>query len=334
MNRERSVPWVWIGAAALTLFVIGGIGLAFIGAVVAGSGNSVGTHVGLVELSGPISDEGEAGALGASTRGARNIIEELEKARRDKTIKAVVLRVNSPGGSAAASQEIYQAVRRLKETKPVICSMGDVAASGGYYVAAACDEIYANGSTITGSIGVITQLVNVHELIKRYGVSAPAITSGRYKAAGNPLQPLDPAERELFRTMIMNVYQQFVNDVAAGRQGKLTRAQVLKLADGRVYTGEQAKANKLIDQLGGLHEAVRAAAQRGGIKGDTPQVKRLSPRGGLFGALLGADSDTTAGQGIGRLGALAGRAAGQAFVESVTRQLKSEAASPAGPQAR
>jgi protease-4 len=334
MNRGRSVPWVWVGVATITLLVIGGIGLAFIGTVLSGSSSAAGANVGLVELSGPIADEGEAGALGASTRGARNIIEELEKARRDDTIKAVVLRVNSPGGSAAASQEIYQAVRRLKETKPVICSMGDVAASGGYYVAAACDEIYANGSTITGSIGVITQLVNIHELIKKYGVSAPAITSGKFKAAGNPFQPLAPAERELCRTMIMNVYQQFVNDVVTGRQGKLTKAQVLKLADGRVYTGQQAKANKLIDQLGGLHEAVKAAAQRGGIKDEVPKIKRLSPRGGLFGSLLGADSDAAIGQNIGQLGAMAGRAAGQAFTEAVTRQLKSEAVAPAGPQAR
>jgi protease IV len=334
MKRGRSVPWVWVGLATLILLVVGGIGLTFIGVVLAGSGAGVGAQVGLVELSGPIADEGEGGALGASTRGARNVIEELEKARHDDTIKAVVLRINSPGGSAAASQEIYQAVRRLKEAKPVICSMGDVAASGGYYVAAACDEIYANGSTITGSIGVITQLVNIHELIKKYGVSAPTIASGKFKAAGSPFQPLAPAEREIFRTMVMNVYQQFVSDVATGRQGKLTRAQVLKLADGRVYTGQQAKANRLIDQLGGLHEAVQAAARRGGIKDKAPKVKRLSPRGGLFGALLGADADAAIQREIGQAGAMAGRSAGQAFTEAVTRQWKSEAVAPAGPQAR
>jgi protease-4 len=249
--------------------------MILIGAAVGGadSGSSLNPRVGLVELSGAIMDEGAGSLIGGRTRGARDVIKALEAARKDDSIKAVVIRINSPGGSAAASQEMFNAVRRLKADKPVVCSMGDVAASGGYYVAAACDSIYANGSTLTGSIGVISQFVNYSYLFQKGWLGQETVKSGQFKDAGNPSRPLTPAERQLFQAMVMNVYGQFVNDVLEGRKGKLTRAQLLKLADGRVYTGLQAKNNKLIDAIGGLHEAVREAARLGNIKA-SPRSKR------------------------------------------------------------
>lgn len=331
MNRTRRFPWGFALLSVSLLLLIGGAGLGFI-STVTGSGNSAvsGPRIALIEVSGAISDEGASGALGGSTQGARDVIESLDEARLDPTVKAVVIRVNSPGGSASASQEMYQAVKRVG--KPVVCSMGDLAASGGYYVAAACDTIYANGSTLTGSIGVISQFLNYQSLFKKLGLDEATIKSGRFKDAGNPARALTPAERRLFQAMIMNVYEQFVSDVAKGRKGKLTRAQVLKLADGRVYTGKQAFDNKLVDNLGGLHEAVQEAAKRGGIVGE-PQIKNFSARRGLLGGLLGAETNAGISGEIGIAGTSVGRAAGQAFAETMMRQLKQESAS-AAPQAR
>lgn len=320
MQRNRRTPWVWVIISLFLLAVIGGIGLLFI--LVAVSGSGVGKQVGVIELSGAISDEGARGLLGGRPSGAREFIEDVERARRDKSIKAVVIRINSPGGSAAASQEMYQAVLRLKQKKPVLCSMGDVAASGGYYVASGCEKIYANGSTLTGSIGVISEFMNFQGLLGKVGIAPDIIKSGKFKDAGNPARALTPEERQLFQSMIMNVYNQFVDDVVAGRKtataGKLTRADVLKLADGRVYTGLQAKENRLIDEIGGLHEAVEAAGRLGGIKG-MPKVKNYS-RGGLFGSLAGADAESAVTQEVTTLS----ESAGAAFMAGQLKQLKAE----------
>jgi len=329
MNGTPSKPWLWIVISLFVLLVVGGMGTVFIASVVAGSA-AVGSQVGLVELSGMIMDESRGGVLGSGKSGPRQFIEDLEKAQRDDSIKAVVIRINSPGGSAAASQEMYQAVRRLNKKKPVVCSMGDVAASGGYYVAAACERIYANPATVTGSIGVITQLINVHELIKKYGVTAPTITSGRYKASGNPFQPLDPAQRRLFQELVTSIYKQFVADVDQGRKN-LNLAQVLSLADGRVYTGQQAKNNGLIDELGGLHEAVQGAAKLGGITGSV-RVKEYS-ESGLLGSMFSANAQSATSRGVAEVASAVGTAAGQAFADALTKRLKTEGSAPALPQA-
>jgi protease-4 len=315
--------------SGLTLLIVGGFGMILIAAAVGGgdSGSSLNPRVGLVELSGAIMDEGAGSLIGGRTRGARDVIKALEAARKDDSIKAVVIRINSPGGSAAASQEMFNAVRRLKADKPVVCSMGDVAASGGYYVAAACDSIYANGSTLTGSIGVISQFVNYSYLFQKGWLGQETVKSGQFKDAGNPSRPLTPAERQLFQAMVMNVYGQFVNDVLEGRKGKLTRAQLLKLADGRVYTGLQAKNNKLIDAIGGLHEAVREAARLGNIQGE-PKIKEVGSGGGLFGSLMGADSEAALSSTLGDVGVAAGRAAGESFATALARQMKADNSVP------
>lgn len=328
MNRSHSTPWGWIIFSTLLLVVVSVVGLGLIARAAGGGESKLGPSIGLIELSGEITDEGSSG-LGGSTMGARDIIEQLNKARLDPTVKAVVIRVNSPGGSASASQEMYQAVQEVRKAgKPVICSMGDLAASGGYYVAAGCDTIYANGSTLTGSIGVISQFLNYGNLFKKLGLDQATIKSGKFKDAGNPTRPLTAEEKQLFQAMIMNVYNQFVNDVTKGRKGKLTRAQVLKLADGRVYSGEQAKANKLVDKLGGLNDALRDAASRVGMTGE-PNVKAMGNRRGVLGSLLSSESEATISEATRSMG----RGAGEAFAQSVAKQLRSDASATA-PQAR
>ncbi len=332
MNHSRPVsPWPWIVLSALTLLTVGGGGLMLIGAVLGGS-KSLGPSVGLVELSGGITDQGTSSLVGGASTGARDVIEELDRARRDKSVKAVVLRINSPGGSPAASHEIYSAVRRLG--KPVICSMGDMAASGGYYVASACDKIYANPSTVTGSIGVILQHLHYSGLLRRFGAGQETFKSGKLKAIGSESRPLTREERRFIQTQLREIYNQFVNAVAAGRKNAgLTRAQIVRLADGRTYTGQQAARNKLIDSLGGLHEAVQEAGRRGGISGE-PEVKRFSSGRSVLGALFGAGANDAIAREVGGAGESAGRAAGQAFAETVMRQLKAEGNWPIAPQLR
>jgi protease-4 len=195
--------------------------------------------------------------------------------------------VNSPGGSAAASQEIHDAVVRAKqEGKPVIVSMADVAASGGYYVSCPADVIFADPATVTGSIGVIAMHENFAGLFKKIGVETETIKSGKLKDMGAPTGPLSDEARQVFRAYVNQVFGQFVNAVAEGRG--MRRETVLALADGRIYTGEEAKKNGLVDELGGLHEAVAEAGKRGGITGK-PTVKRYGAPSFLH-QLLGAQA--------------------------------------------
>jgi len=322
--RKKTNWFAWIAGIFVSCTL--GLGLLLILAV---AGASSIPAVGVVELSGAITDEGARGLLGGgSAGGARKFIEDIDAARTDSSIKAVVIRVNSPGGSAAASQEMFQAVRRLRAEKPVICSMGDVAASGGYYVAAACDKIYANGSTLTGSIGVISQFVNYGDLFKKLGLGEATIKSGKFKDAGNPTRDLTSEERQLFQKMIGDVYSQFIGDVLVGRKnptnGKLTKTKLLALADGRVYTGRQAKANLLVDENGGLYDAIAYAAKQANIEGK-PTVRNFSSSGGL-GSIFGASTNAALGEVAENVG--------QAFARGVTTQIKSEAGTGVAPLAR
>jgi len=334
MNQSR--PWFWIILAGVVLFGVGVMGMIFI-ALAISDGTSLEPRVGLVELSGAISDEGARGVLGGGSQGgARAFMADLEEARTDDSIKAVVIRVNSPGGSASASQEMYSAIRRLRAKKAVVCSMGDLAASGGYYVAAACDKIYANPSTLTGSIGVISEFMNFQGVFKKFGIGSDTIKSGKFKDIGNPARPLTAEERQLSHSMIMNVYNQFVNDIVAGRKGptrgRLTRAKLLKLADGRVYTGAQAKANLLVDETGGLHEAVQAAAKLGSIQG-TPKIKQIGASG-LFSGIFGASAESAAARSLAAIGGAVGESAGKAFAGGVLKTMKAQSEQSVHPQAR
>ena len=178
---------------------------------------------------------------------------------------AVVVRINSPGGSPAASQEIHGALTRLRQDGlPVVASMGDMATSAAYYVALAADTIVANPATTTGSIGVILQVATMERLLDRWGIDVELLTSGPFKAAGSPFRPMTPAERQVLMETLEDMYGQFVEAVAAGRG--LSVERVRELADGRVYSGRQALDAGLIDELGSFHDALRIATRLAGLK--------------------------------------------------------------------
>jgi protease IV len=205
---------------------------------------------------------------------SRELSDELRRFREAPWIKAVVVRIDSPGGAVAPTQEIVEEIQRTRKKKPLIASLGGTAASGGYYIASACEKIIANPGTLTGSIGVIMELNNVEELMKKIGVKGYNIKSGVNKDIGSPFQPLSREGREILQALVDNVYAQFVTAVAKGRG--MSEAEVRKLADGRVYSGAQAKDLGLVDQLGGLEDAIEFAAKRAGI-GENPAVYYSQP---------------------------------------------------------
>ena len=215
-----------------------------------------GEAVGVLQVQGTIDD-------------SRETIQALKQFGETKGIKAVVVRIDSPGGAVAPTQEIYEEIEKLRKKKPVFASLGGVAASGGYYIASACEQVVSNPGTLTGSIGVIMQLGNVEELMKRLGVQGYSIKSGPNKDIGSPLKPLTPEGKAILQSLVDNVHGQFVSAVAKGRG--LPEEKVRELADGRVYSGEQAKRLGLVDLLGNMEDAVDLAAKRVGIKGP-PQV--------------------------------------------------------------
>lgn len=200
---------------------------------------------------------------------SRETVQSLKDLGDNKGIKAVVVRIDSPGGAVAPTQEIYDAIGRLKKKKPVVASMGGMAASGGYYIATACDEVVANPGTLTGSIGVIMELGNVEELMKKVGLRGYSIKSGQHKDIGSPLRPLSPEGKAILQSLVDNVHAQFISAVAKGR--KMPEDKIKELADGRVYSGEQAKKLGLVDFLGNMDDAVDLAAKRAGIDGE-PQL--------------------------------------------------------------
>ncbi len=200
---------------------------------------------------------------------SRGIIQELEKYKDRDDVKAIVLRIESPGGAVGTAQEIYGEVRKLTESKTILASMGNVAASGGYYIAAAAEEIVANPGTLTGSIGVITEYPNYMELMKKIGLKSETLKSGKYKDLGSPMREMTSRETALLQDLLDNVHQQFIRDVAKGRNREIE--EIKPLADGRLFTGEQAKEVGLVDRLGNLQDALDRAAELAGIDGK-PEV--------------------------------------------------------------
>ncbi len=221
------------------------------------SGGILAPKIAIVEVSGLLVDQQTNGLLTEGENPVALIKEQLDKARKDDRVKAVILRVNSPGGSVTASEMIHDEVMRFKakSKKPVVAVLMDVAASGGYYTACAADRIIAYKSTITGSIGVIMQLFSLQGSLEALHMQTYAIKSGPFKDAGSPLRNLTPKERELFQNVVNQFYEQFLAVVAEGRP-ELSKAKIKKLADGRIYTAEQAKADGLIDQIGSIYTAI------------------------------------------------------------------------------
>jgi protease-4 len=232
-----------------------------------------GSRIGVIDISGVI--------LSADT-----VNTSLRKFGDDNSIKAIVLHINSPGGGAAASQEIYNEVLRVRreKRKRIVASVESVGASGAYYIASACDQIYANNASVVGSIGVIMEWTNYGELLRWAKLKNVTITAGELKDAGDPSRDLTPKEQAYFQSLVDNMYSQFVHDVAAGRH--TTDDKIKPLATGQVWTGQQALPLGLIDKVGGFRTAVIDTARAVGISGEPALVKPPKNRRGLFSVLM------------------------------------------------
>lgn len=231
----------------------------------------IGEKVALIRIEGVILD-------------SKKIIEEIKEYSDDASVKAMVLRVDSPGGGVAPSQEIYDEIRKLKEKKKVVVSMGSVAASGGYYVSSPADLIVANAGTLTGSIGVIMEIPNVKGLLDKIGVKTEVVKSGKHKDIASMFKLMTDEEREILQSVLDDVHDQFINAIAESRN--MTVEEVRKLADGRIFTGRMAREVGLVDELGNLEDAIELAARLSGIKGE-PRVVHEKEKSGILDMLRG-----------------------------------------------
>ena len=230
------------------------------------------SHVGIIEIQGVISEP-------------THIMENIKRFRDEESIKAIVLRINSPGGAVGPAQEIYREVKKASKKKPIVASLGTVAASGGYYIAAGTDSIIANPGTITGSIGVIMGFTNFQEVLRKIGLVPVVVKSGTYKDMGSPVREMTAKEREILQGLADRIHAQFVRDVALGRN--MEESLVSPLADGRIYTGEEAKDFGLVDRIGNLEDSIEWAGRKGGIEGKISVVYAPEKRFPLVKYLLG-----------------------------------------------
>jgi len=242
-----------------------------------------GDRIAVVDITGVLTSSHD---VSRSTSSARSVIEQLDRHGEDDSIRALVLRIDSPGGTVVAAQEIFAAVNRLREEKAkvVVVSMADIAASGGYYIACAADRILANPGTITGSIGVIMEFPNMQELFGKIGLKSTTIKSGEFKDTGNALREMTDRERAVLQALIDDVFGQFVQAVQEGRD--MSPEKVRELADGRIFTGNQALELGLVDEIGDMAGAIRAAADLAGIEGD-PEIVREKKRRRIWDVLEG-----------------------------------------------
>jgi len=285
-SRRRSKKWVLVLGLIVLLLCGAGVVAGTLAVITVsgygGNGVGLGDAVAIVRVEGAIGS-GERPAGYASGAFSEEIIKHLERAEADASVKAIVLRIDSPGGGVVASNEIYE--RLLEVDKPIVASMGEMAASGGYYIACAAGKIVANPATMTGSIGVISQIVELDELLNKVGVEVIIIKSGVHKDTGGFHRDMTEEEQALFQAMIDEVYQGFVQIVAQGRE--LPEETVRELADGRVYTGLQAQQLGLVDELGNLPRAIELAADLGGIEGKPRLVEYRRHEPSLFDLLFG-----------------------------------------------
>lgn len=249
-----------LGASILLLVFVAGI--ALIGSLMERDGEfsyAAGKRIALVEVTGVI-------------RNARSVVTQLARYREDGSVPAIVVRIDSPGGEVAPTQEIFDEIQKTRKAgKKVVASMGGVAASGGYYIACAADSIVANPGTLTGSIGVIFELPNVEGLFKKLGVDWEVVKSGRYKDIGSLARQLTDEERRLLQAVVDDVYTQFIDAIVQNR--RLSRDQVMALADGRVFTGHQAKTLGLVDRTGTYDDAIALAARMVGMTGKPKTIR-------------------------------------------------------------
>ncbi len=277
-RRSRTLLWVLIGGGAFFLFVLAVFTLVYL-ALHAGGTESAGfggfgDRIGVVDLEGVILSP-------------QPVVDELKKFGEDSSIKAIILHVNSPGGGVAASEEIYREVKRVRseKKKKIVVSIETVGASGAFYVASASDKIYADEGSIVGSIGVIAQWVNYGDLLKWAKLKDVVIKTGEFKDTGNPARDLTPAEQAYMQGLIDNMFGQFIKAVADGRGMKYE--DVKSIANGKVWTGQQALDMKLIDSVGDFQTVVADTAKMVGIKGEPTLVRPEKDRRTLMDLLLG-----------------------------------------------
>ena len=281
---------IMITAGCIIFFVLLFMVSLMISRAVMGKGSETrlvdGQGVGLVEVKGMILD-------------SRETVRQLRYFLKKDSVKAVVLRVDSPGGVVAPSQEISEEVKKFAAKKKIIVSMGSLAASGGYYISAPATLIYANPGTITASIGVILKLSNIEELMDKIGIKSSTLKTGKFKDAGSPMRQMSDEERAMLQSVISSTHEQFVRAVASGR--KLPLDEVRRIADGRVLSGEQAKELKLVDRLGTLQDAIEEAGRLAGIKGD-PEVLQPPKKKFNYLDLLVEGAEGTMDKAVGSFG--------------------------------
>jgi len=276
-RRSHTLLWILVGGGAFFLFVLAVFSLVFL-ALHAGSSDAgfggFGDRIGVVDLDGVILSP-------------QPVVSELKKFADDSSIKAIILHVNSPGGGVAASEEIYREVKRVREEKKkrVVVSIETVGASGAYYIASASNKIYADSGSIVGSIGVIAQWVNYGDLLKWAKLKDVVVKTGEFKDTGNPARDLTPAEQAYMQALIDNMFGQFVQAVADGRGMKFD--DVKSIANGKVWTGEQAKSMKLIDDVGDFEAVVKDTAKSVNISGEPTLVRPERNRRTMLDLVLG-----------------------------------------------
>jgi protease IV len=259
--------------AIVVFMTVAGIVLAVMSTMRGDAGLRFGARIALIEVDGLIADDAD-------------FLRQIRRLRRDRSVRGYVVAINSPGGIVGPSQSLFRELKRIREEDgvPVMASIGGIGASGGYYVALAADSIYALPGSITGSIGVLMELPDASELLEKVGVRFDVVKSAEHKDLGSPFRPMSPGDRELLSAMVSDVYDQFVEAVAAERG--IDRAAVEALADGRIVSGRQALASGLIDGLGNVNDAIAAAGRMAGI-GPNPRVVRPpDPRPTIIDVLL------------------------------------------------
>ena len=280
-SRSRIWLWVVVGGGGFFLFLMAVFTLVYMAAKSQQESDGFGgfgDKIAVVDLEGVIVDP-------------KGVVQNLKRYADDDSVKAIILHVNTPGGGVAASQEIYREVKRIRDEKKkrIVAQIETVGASGGYYVASATDKIYADPGSIVGSIGVIAEWYNYGDLIKWAKMKDITLKAGEFKDTGSPTRDMTPAEREYLQGMIDNMHQQFIQAVADGRHLKVE--DVKAIADGKVWTGQQALPMKLVDQLGDFQDAVNDTAKAVGIKGEPVLVHPEKPRRTLLDVLFGDVSE-------------------------------------------
>jgi len=278
--RSRVFLWVLLGGGAFFLFLLAVFALVYFTARAQQKDSFAGFRdkIAVVDLEGVILSP-------------KDTVEQLRKFGDDSSIKAIVIHVNSPGGGAAASEEIYREVLRIRDVKKkrIVASIETVGASGAYYVSSATNKIFADNASIVGSIGVIAEWYNYEELIKWAKLKAIVMKAGEFKDTGSPVREMTPEERAYLQTLIDNMHSQFITSVAAGRRMKVD--DIRPLADGKVWTGEQAIPLKLVDQIGDFRAAVDDTAKSVGIKGEPTIVRPEKERKSVLDLLFGDASE-------------------------------------------